>query len=408
MKKFKYCLTAALAAALTCTGFTSCDNDDEESTVNPAEAKVLQEKKHDTAILLCTFGSTYKESLAVYDDIYNEFKAKFGSEADIYLSFTSRTCILRAEASTGEARYKLADWLQAIGKAGYKKVAVQSLHVIPGEEYLSLMNTDVKKDFMIEDFPTIDVLKGANLLADEEDTKEVAEILYKHYKDAGILGEKKNIILLMGHGNPDKNYSANQKYTDIENVLHDIASDDNDNIFVGTVDYGDMLFWPKEEEEEEENRIPVTTAEKMIADYPACVYSKIMKYCQDNNFQPSEVNVYLAPFMSIAGDHAHNDLWGLEALVEHDNDNYYQQTVELNSNEYSWRERLTKIGFKVNKDFESHPVGQAGSDHGIKDGCGIKALGSYPEIRQIWINHLYENWNDANAWENGEGYQPEI
>lgn len=41
-----------------------------------------------------------------------------------------------------------------------------------------------------------------------------------------------------------------------------------------------------------------------------------MKYCKDNNLQPSDVTVYLAPFMSIAGDHAHNDLWGMEALVE--------------------------------------------------------------------------------------------
>jgi hypothetical protein len=34
-------------------------------------------------------------------------------------------------------------------------------------------------------------------------------------------------------------------------------------------------------------------------------------------------------------------------------------------------------------------------------------FGSYPEIRQIWVNHLYENWNDDSAWENGEDYQPE-
>ena len=52
-------------------------------------------------------------------------------------------------------------------------------------------------------------------------------------------------------------------------------------------------------------------------------------------------------------------------------------------------------------------LGQADADHGIKDGCGIKALGSYPEIRAIWVNHLKEQW-DADAWENGEGYQPEV
>ena len=36
MKQFKYYLMAAFVAAATCTGFSSCsDNDDEESTVNP-------------------------------------------------------------------------------------------------------------------------------------------------------------------------------------------------------------------------------------------------------------------------------------------------------------------------------------------------------------------------------------
>ncbi len=49
-----------------------------------------------------------------------------------------------------------------------------------------------------------------------------------------------------------------------------------------------------------------------------------------------------------------------------------------------WRKQV----FKVDRTFEAHPVGQADADHGIKDGCGIKALGSYPEIRTIWVNHL--------------------
>ena len=212
MKQFKYYLMAAFVAAVTCTGFSSCsDNDDEESTVNPAVDVVSKTKQHDTAILLCTFGSTYNESLTVYDDIIEDFKSKFPN-TDIYMSFTSRTCIGRVEASTGIARYELDQWLKAIGDAGYKRVAVQSLHVIPGEEYLSLMNTDVKKYFMIQWYPHIDVLKGANLLSSAEDTKDVAEILYKHYESK--LAGKNNIVLLMGHGNPDENYNANTKYSD--------------------------------------------------------------------------------------------------------------------------------------------------------------------------------------------------
>lgn len=58
-----------------------------------------------------------------------------------------------------------------------------------------------------------------------------------------------------------------------------------------------------------------------------------MNYCDANNLKPEEVNVYLAPFMSIVGDHAHNDLWGLEALAE-GND---LANVKINTNEFSWR-----------------------------------------------------------------------
>lgn len=76
----------------------------------------------------------------------------------------------------------------------------------------------------------------------------------------------------------------------------------------------------------------------MISSYPGCIYSQVMKYCKDNNLQPADVTVYLAPFMSIAGDHAHNDLWGIEAIAE----NKGSDEVELNTNEYSWRERLEK------------------------------------------------------------------
>lgn len=241
MHFFKSSMMATLMATALCTGIASCsDKDDVESTLNPAERTVSQAKKHDTALLLCTFGSTYKESLSVYDDVMNDFKKEF-PDVDIYMSFTSRTCINRVQAAAGIERYELDQWLKAIGNAGYKRVAVQSLHVIPGEEYLSLMNTDIKKYFMIQWFPHIDVLRGANLLSEEEDTKMVADVLYSHYAER--LSDKNHVVLLMGHGNPDENYSANQKYAEVQKALQ--AKAVHKNIFVGTVDYGDMLFGPK-------------------------------------------------------------------------------------------------------------------------------------------------------------------
>ena len=51
MKFFKSSMLAGLMAAALCTGFTSCsDDDDVESTLNPAEQQVAQTKQHDTAL----------------------------------------------------------------------------------------------------------------------------------------------------------------------------------------------------------------------------------------------------------------------------------------------------------------------------------------------------------------------
>lgn len=173
MNKFKYLLLAASLFASSAV-FTSCDDGDDDNTANPAEEVVKASKKHDTAILLCTFGSTFKESIKTYDATLADFQNAF-PDADIYLSFTSRTCVNRVEAETGIARYQPDLWLQALGNAGYKKVAVQSLHIIPGEEYLSLMNTDVKKKFMIESFPSVQVVKSPCLVYNEEDVEAVAK-----------------------------------------------------------------------------------------------------------------------------------------------------------------------------------------------------------------------------------------
>jgi sirohydrochlorin cobaltochelatase len=356
----------------------SCsDDDDQGSTLNPVEEIVFNSKKSDTAILLCTFGSTFSESIKTYEATMADYKAQYPN-ADIYLSFTSRTCVNRVKAETGVDRYQPDLWLNAIGAAGYKRVAVQSLHVIPGEEYLSLMNTDVKKNFMIDAYPHVEVLKSPNLLASDEDVAAVGKVLYNAYKT--VLSDKKNILLLVGHGNPDKNYShANEQYTNLEKDLLERAA--NKNVFVGTVDYGDMLFFP----EVEEGATP--PADAQVAD--TYIYKKLLNYCTAKGLNPSDITIHLSSIMSIAGDHAHNDLWGLE-----------DQDSEINNAtpwaDYSWRLKLKKMGFQIDET-ESH--------HGSVNNCTIKGLGDYPEIRKIWLKHMTDIYNDESQWTTGEDYQ---
>ncbi len=385
MKKTKQVLFYMAMAVFAIT-ITSCDKGDDDNTANPAESEVAVTKSasgNDGAILLCSFGSTFEESIKTYDATIADFEEAFPGY-DIYMSFTSRTCVNRVEAVLGTARYQPDLWLNAIGEAGYKNVIVQSLHVIPGEEYLSLMNTDVKKTFMIANFPEIEVIKGDCLLeaiGEDGSTDAVAEILVDAYKD--IFADEKQLVLFMGHGNPDENYAANNKYLDIEDVMRDKLA--NDNVIVGTVDYGATVFWPWEGVSYPADKDKVLTD----SEYNNCVYAEVVNYCAAKGIELSDLTITLVPFMTVAGDHAHNDLWGVgEDLSEVSTDP---------DGDASWKAILEAMGCKIN-DYQSHGTST--------ETCEIKGLCDYQSIRNIWIDRL-EGLIDDGEWENGSGYQLE-
>ncbi len=385
MRKITQLLSYAAMAAFAIT-VVSCDKGDDDNTTNPAEVSVSETKSasgNDSAILLCSFGSTFEESIATYDATIADFEAEFPGY-DIYMSFTSRTCVNRVEAVLGTERYQPDLWLNAIGEAGYKNVIVQSLHVIPGEEYLSLMNTDVKKNFMIAQYPDIEVIKGDCLLeatGEDGSTEEVAEILAEAYKK--IFADKNQLVLFMGHGNPDENYAANNKYLDIEAAMKSKLT--NNNVIVGTVDYGATVFWPWEGVSYPADEDKVLTD----SEYNNCVYAEVMNYCTDKGIETKDLTITLVPFMTVAGDHAHNDLWGVGEDLD-----------DVNTDpdgDASWKAMLEKMGCKIN-DYQSHGTST--------DTCEIKGLCDYDSIRDIWITRLKALIEDG-AWENGQGYQLE-
>lgn len=94
MNKFKYLLLAASLFASSAV-FTSCDDGDDDNTANPAEEVVKASKKHDTAILLCTFGSTFKESTMTYDANIGRFPERISRRGHlfvIYLPYLRESC----------------------------------------------------------------------------------------------------------------------------------------------------------------------------------------------------------------------------------------------------------------------------------------------------------------------------
>ena len=335
-------------------GFFSACSDDDDDKPDGGKSPVEINKKNDTAILLCSFGSTYEQPQATYDQIIKDYQAAYPN-TDIYMSFTSRTIVSRVYAQIGKAYAQPDLWLTAIGKAGYKNVYVQSLHIIPGEEYLSLMNTDVKKNFMVP-YPDIKVAKSACLLETEEDVEVVAKTLYSYYKSRLDKGE---VVALMGHGNPDTEYThANTRYSQLEAALQELSGEKN--IFVGTVDWGDQMF--------------------------SHIREGLIAFAKSKNKTYSDVTVSLAPLMSIAGDHAQNDLLGdLE-------DGQKEEDIDPNEDdweaEFSWKLKLEKMGFTISEDGMNTDPAK----------FNVIGLADHKDIRALWLNHMKEAVPNAESW----------
>ncbi len=331
--------------------FSACSKDDDS---NDDRNPVQIEKNHDTALLLCSFGSTYEQPQITYDSIVADYQKAFPN-SDIYVSFTSRTIVSRVYAQIGEAYAQPDLWLSAIAKAGYKTVYVQSLHIIPGEEYLSLMNTDVKKNFMVPN-PDIKVAKSACLLNENEDIEAVANALYAYYKPRLDAGE---VVALMGHGNPDTEYDhANEKYDLLEAKLQALSG--AQNIFVGTVDWGEKMF--------------------------SHVRDAIKAYASNNGKTYSETVVNLSPLMSIAGDHAQNDLLGdLEEGQTMTDVDPEESDWEA---QFSWKLKLQKLGFTISTEGTNTDI----------ESFNVIGLGDHKAIRSVWVSHMKKAVTNAESW----------
>ena len=155
MKKIKF-LMLAMMAIMASMSFTACSDDDDNSKGSNYDKyqqavnnTVNSQKKSDKVILVVAFGSTWEQAYDTFDKVVADYKSTF-SGWDVYLAFSSAICINNARAGENVAPrdyYDPEHWLTAIGLAGYKQIVVQSLQVIPGEEYRRVRDTYVK-DFM--------------------------------------------------------------------------------------------------------------------------------------------------------------------------------------------------------------------------------------------------------------------
>lgn len=265
---------------------------------NDSMAKSMTDK---TGILLVSFGTSYPDAQVALDHVDREVKKTFPG-IEIRWAFTS--AIIRNKLKK-QGRYvdSPAEALAKMGSEGFTRIAVQSLHIIPGEEYENLQKTVDAFNQIPKNARTIRL--GKPLLYRHEDIAAVCDVL-----EAILPAERApgDAVVLMGHGT---SHLSNIYYPGVQYYLREKSP----LYFLATVEGYPGLneLFPKLKEQQ------VKT-------------------------------VWLVPFLSVAGDHAQNDMAGDEPE--------------------SWKSQLEAAGYTVK------PV--------------LKGLAEYDEMVNIWVNHLKE------------------
>jgi sirohydrochlorin cobaltochelatase len=249
-------------------------------------------------ILLVAFGSSEASAQVSFENIDQKVKAAY---PDIPVRWAYTSHMIRTKlAKQGKLLDSPEVALARMQDEEFTHVAVQSLHTIGGEEYHDLRRT-------VEAFKSMGrfqkIILGYPLMATQKDMERIVTAIVKSIpKDR----KKNDAVVLMGHGT---HHPSNAFYAAL---MFQVQLKDP-NIFVGTVEgYPDV---------------------HVIKDL--MIRRKIEK-------------AYLMPFMSVAGDHAKNDMAGDE--------------------EDSWKSLFTKVGI------ECVPI--------------LKGTAEYDEFVEIWVDHI--------------------
>lgn len=246
----------------------------------PACAQMSGPVKENPAILIVVFGTSYPEAQAAFVNVQEMYEEEF-PDAEVKIAFTSDFIRNKIKERDGIEIASPLTALAALNDEGYQDVAVQSLHVIQGEEFHDLANVVQCFNQLGENYAFRNLGLGMPLLTTVEDY-EAASGAFATQFDQTTTGMERTAqdsprdpeetaVVLMGHGTE---HPANSCYSQMARILNA----DYENVFLGTVE-GYPAF------------------EDVLDEVKASGVSKVR----------------LMPFMIVAGDHATNDMAGDEA-----------------------------------------------------------------------------------------------
>lgn len=260
-----------------------------------------QAKDKGVGILLVAFGTSIPEAQTAFTNIEKQVRTAF---PDVPVRWAYTSSVIRNKlARQGRHLDSPEVALAKMKDEGFSRVAVQSLHMIPGWEFHDVqVNTNAFRE-MTGGFRKL--LVGYPALSTAEDLSRAVEVILSIIPEER---RKDEAVILMGHGT---DHPSNAIY---EAMMYRLQRRDP-NIYLGTVGSTPTLDDIRE----------------MLLE------RKVKK-------------AYLMPFMSVAGDHALNDLAGDEPD--------------------SWQGILTGMG--------------------IECVTVLKGMAEYDEFADIWVGHLKE------------------
>jgi sirohydrochlorin cobaltochelatase len=269
----------------------------------PASAAQEEAKE---AILLVAFGTSVQKAQISYANVEKHVRAAF-PDKEVHWAWTAHT-LLKSDPES--PRLSVQEALAKLATEGVQKVSVLSLHVIPGIEYSNLAQTARAFEGLPKGIREINL--STPLLYNADSLKKVAQILVQSAPKERKPGEA---VVFVGHGT---SHAAGVYYPALQHYLHVLDK----NTFVGALDF--------------EKGTKHTEGSPGLEDVlNALKANKIRK-------------VWLAPLMTVAGEHTNNDLFGPE--------------------KDSWKQVFIANGMQVES------IG--------------KGLGEYPALVEQWVQNL--------------------
>jgi sirohydrochlorin cobaltochelatase len=170
------------------------------------------------AIVLAAFGTT-TEAFDTYKHFEEKVKARF-PDYEIRWAYTSHKVRQKVAQEKGQKLNDLGTTLRELKAAGYSRVVIQSLHIVPGEEW------EKKIVEVSREIPGLKVALGKPLLNSKQDQERtlrtVAQTFPKDLKDTAVV--------LMAHGSPAP--KGEKAYLAFGRLLRARYQ----NVFLGTVE----------------------------------------------------------------------------------------------------------------------------------------------------------------------------